>query len=144
MTAAACALVAGTAAVFAYAHYQSPKRTVPPDANYSVFDWLAVLRLSNRWSQNCCNHKIDMDSFITLIFGIIQLIFVLWFTFSVVEKLKRSERLLRELLRTANPNHPDFVTPAEPSSEPYTAEQIKEVMSRLEKAKKRQVNRRMA
>jgi hypothetical protein len=74
-----------------------------------------------------------MDSFITLIFGIIQLIFVLWFTFSVVEKLKRSERLLRELLRTANPNHPDFVTPAEPSSEPYTAEQIKEVMSRLEK-----------
>jgi hypothetical protein len=53
-----------------------------------------------------------MDNLITLICGVIQLVFVLWFTFSVVEKLKRSERLLRELLRTANPNHPDFVTPA--------------------------------
>jgi hypothetical protein len=73
-----------------------------------------------------------MDNLITLICGVIQLVFVLWFTFSVVEKLKRSERLLRELLRTANPNHPDFVTPAtqaESPAEPYTAEQIKKVMN---------------
>jgi hypothetical protein len=73
-----------------------------------------------------------MDNLITLICGVIQLVFVLWFTFSVVEKLKRSERLLRELLRTANPNHPDFATPTtqrESPSEPYTAEQIKKVMN---------------
>ena len=71
-----------------------------------------------------------MDNLVTFIFGIIQLAFVLWFTFSVVEKLKRSERLLRELLRNANPDHPDFATPTiQPPSEPYTAEQIKALMS---------------
>jgi hypothetical protein len=73
-----------------------------------------------------------MGSFLTIICGLIQLVFVIWFTFSVVGKLKRSERLLRELLRTANPNHPDFATPTtqgESPSEPYTAEQIKKVMN---------------
>jgi hypothetical protein len=74
-----------------------------------------------------------MDNLITLIFGIIQLAFVLWFTFSVVEKLKRSERLLRELLRHANPYHSYFaeIEPkqSESPAELYTAEQIKKVMS---------------
>ena len=84
-----------------------------------------------------------MNDIVTLICGAIQLAFVLWFTFSVVEKLKRSEQLLRELLRTANPDHPEFreptpppqPVPVQPTAQPkkpyvpYTAEQIKKTMA---------------
>jgi hypothetical protein len=81
-----------------------------------------------------------MDNLITIIFGLIQLVFVLWFTFSVVEKLKRSERLLRELLRHANPHHSYFaeIEPRQPAPppEPYTAEQIKKVMNSPKSPKK--------
>jgi hypothetical protein len=75
-----------------------------------------------------------MDNFFTFICGLIQLVFVFWFTFSVIAKLKRSERLLRELLHTANPRHPDFTTPAVLPTEPYTAEQVKKLMLELERA----------
>jgi hypothetical protein len=46
-----------------------------------------------------------MENLYLFFFGCLQLVFILWFTFSVVEKLKRSELLLREILRSANPEN---------------------------------------
>jgi hypothetical protein len=38
----------------------------------------------------------------------VQLVFVLLFCITVTDKLKRTEYLTRELLRTANPYHSEF------------------------------------
>jgi hypothetical protein len=64
---------------------------------------------------------------IELFIGLVQLVFILWFTFSVVAKLKRSECYLRELLHTAKPDHPYFLQSAEkPVEVLYGPAQVKQ------------------